>query len=139
MIDKKTKCWDWEGHIHNSGYGRLTNRRKTQYAHRFMWESFYGEIPKGLDVCHKCDNKKCVNPHHLFLGTRKDNMIDAKVKNRLQRGADRYNSVLNEDIVRQARIRKEAGEKIVDIAKHFGVGKTTLGKAIRAQTWSHIV
>lgn len=134
-----SKCWEWEGHVHNSGYGRLTNRRKTQYAHRFMWEAFYGEIPEGIDVCHRCDNKICVNPHHLFLGTRKDNMIDAKVKNRLQRGADRHNAVLTAEIVREARKRKAEGEKIVDIAKSLGVGKTTLGNAIRAKTWSHIV
>lgn len=133
-----SKCWEWEGHVHNSGYGRITHKGKTQYAHRFYWERINGPITEGLDVCHTCDNKLCVNPDHLFLGTRKDNMVDAMVKGRLQRGADRYNAVLNEEIVREARKRHQAGEKIVDIAKDLSIGKTTLGNAIKRKTWRHV-
>lgn len=133
-----SKCWEWEGHVHNSGYGRITHEGKTQYAHRFYWERINGPIPEGLDVCHTCDNKLCVNPDHLFLGTRKDNMVDAMVKGRLQRGIDRYNAVLNEDIVREARKRHQDGEKIVDIAKDLGIGKTTLGNAIKRKSWRHV-
>lgn len=132
-------CWEWYGRIEKNGYGRITNRRNTQWVHRFMWERFYGPIPKGLDVCHKCDNRKCVNPSHLFLGTRQDNMTDACVKNRMQRGEDRFNSVLNETIVREARQMHKNGMKITDIAKHFNIERTTIGNAIIRKSWRHVV
>ena len=132
------KCWEWGGHLHANGYGRITHSNKTQYAHRFYWERVNGPIPKGLDVCHTCDNRKCVNPSHLFLGTRKENMIDARIKGRLQRGEDRYNSVLTENMVREARWLHANGAKIVGIAKRFGVNKTTIGNAIKGKTWRHV-
>ena len=134
-----SSCWEWDGHTHANGYGRLTNRGKTQYVHRFMWQAFYGDIAPGLDVCHTCDNRTCVNPHHLFLGTRKDNMQDARVKNRLRRGEACYNAILTEDIVRYARSERGKGRKVKDIAAELGVGKTTIGNAIREKSWRHIV
>lgn len=138
MSEIDTECWEWQGHLHANGYGRLTNKRKTQYAHRFMYESFYGEIPEGMDVCHKCDNRKCVNPNHLFLGSRKDNMRDAMIKGRLQRGEERYNSVLNEEIVRKARKLRDEGLLVKEIANRFGVEVHTMGNAIRRKTWRHV-
>ncbi len=133
-----TPCWEWQGHLHDNGYGRLTNRRNTGYAHRFMWEAFNGPISDGFDVCHHCDNRKCVNPDHLFLGSRKDNMKDAQIKGRLQRGQDRHNSVLTPDIVRRARKLKGDGMKTKDIAARYGIKPQTMGKAINRHTWRHI-
>lgn len=133
------KCWEWQGSVQANGYGRITHRRRTQYAHRFIWEAFNGPIPAGMDVCHTCDNRRCVNPAHMFLGTRRDNMIDAKIKNRLQRGADRYNSVLTDEKVRHARKLRKDGQKVKDIAREMGVKPQTLAKAIRGKTWRHVV
>jgi HNH endonuclease len=82
FIDKSDNCWEWTASTTKQGYGHLTFRYRTLYAHRAMWECINGEIPDGLDVLHKCDNPPCVNPDHLFLGTHQDNMKDRDLKGR---------------------------------------------------------
>lgn len=79
---KKTKaCWNWIGKLNNSGYGSIKKGR-TSGAHRISYEIRNGPIPKGYYVLHKCDNRICVNPDHLWIGTQSDNMIDCQKKGR---------------------------------------------------------
>lgn len=74
-------CWIWIGGTSkNKNHRRPSTNNKLVY--RIIWELFYGQIPNNLNICHKCDNPLCVNPEHLFLGTQKDNMQDAKRKGR---------------------------------------------------------
>jgi hypothetical protein len=82
-------CWEWTGAKDQSGYGRLASRtpdgrRTTVMAHRVSWEIHHGPIPPGLNPCHRCDNRGCSNPDHLFLGTQKDNVHDAIAKGRIR-------------------------------------------------------
>lgn len=75
-------CWLWTGFEYGNGYGGVKRRPRVILAHRYAWELFVGEIPDSMNVLHRCDTPKCVNPQHLFLGTHLDNMRDCSLKKR---------------------------------------------------------
>lgn len=80
-VTYQSGCWNWKGGVMKNGYGQfMTTVHVKEYAHRVSYQIFYGDIPEGLIICHKCDNKKCVNPAHLYAGTRTDNLIDTYSK-----------------------------------------------------------
>lgn len=81
-LNKTDSCWLWVGGVNGRGYGNFHYNGTTVSAHRASWELFKGSIPEGLHVLHKCDVKNCVNPDHLFVGTRSDNMKDKVNKGR---------------------------------------------------------
>lgn len=75
-------CWEWTATTMNNGYGHFWYNKKLTLAHRVSYQFYIGQIPNGICVLHKCDNRKCVNPNHLFLGTYQDNATDRKNKGR---------------------------------------------------------
>lgn len=80
-------CWQWMDGLHMRGYGRMRIKGKRENAHRIAWLiANGGDIPKGLYVCHTCDNRACCNPAHLYLGTPKDNVDDMVTRGRIRRG-----------------------------------------------------
>ena len=81
-ITTSTGCMEWQGSTHYHGYGTCTFKGNQYYVHRLVWELFYGTIPKGIHILHKCDNPPCINPKHLFSGTHQTNMIDMVSKGR---------------------------------------------------------
>jgi hypothetical protein len=81
-VVKTETCWFWSGAYNSRGYGSFSYNQKRISAHKYSYQSFVGEIPDGMYVCHSCDNKKCVNPQHLWLGTPKDNTQDMIAKGR---------------------------------------------------------
>jgi len=83
IIKGPDDCWEWSARKNNKGYG-IFSPLKYRSAHRTSWFIKHGEIPKGMYVCHHCDNPSCVNPSHLFLGTAMDNFKDAVNKGRIK-------------------------------------------------------
>ena len=89
-VDKTESCWNWIGNKQKDGYGNIRLNDKKILSHRASWLIHNGDIPLEMHVLHKCDNPPCVNPEHLFLGTRKDNMQDMVKKGRHVKNLTRH-------------------------------------------------
>ncbi len=141
FIDKcgKDDCWEWLGGKLRDGYGEFRLNGKTERAHRLAYLLKYKKIPRGLCVCHHCDNAVCVNPDHLFLGTNRDNTQDAVKKGRMARGEDVGSSKLIEEDVKAIRqLYKEGIYSQRDLAGKFGVTHPMIGFIVRRERWAHV-
>jgi hypothetical protein len=127
VIDPATNCWNWTG-AKTSGYGYLTHQAHNYLAHRCAYETFVAPIPEGLLVRHSCDNRACINPAHLLLGTKADNTAD-----RIER-SPRGNKLTPAQVL-QIRASRQSRSQL---AIKFGVTLVTIGKIINRTTWVHI-
>ena len=116
-------CWLWVGPLFKSGYGVFGIRCVSVRAHRWAYEHFNGPLVPGLDVRHSCDTRSCVNPEHLLLGTRQQNMDDAVRRNRVARGFAKPNTIIAE-----ADIPKIIADPRPHscVASEYGVCRTTI-------------
>lgn len=134
-------CWEWSAGLFESGYGQfgITSKIKIS-AHKFSFQYYNGPILKGYIICHKCDNKKCCNPNHLFLGTCKDNSEDMVRKGRSIKGEKIHTSVLTKNDVIEILTTLYHGNKMSyrDFALKYGVERRQLKNILTRVTWKHI-
>lgn len=133
-------CWLWQGRPDRTGYGQMRVGGKKRQAHRLSWIIQYGPIPPGLWVLHQCDVPLCVNPNHLFLGTRQDNVDDMMKKGRGPnfRGSKNPRAKLDEKKVEALRHRYAAGGVTqAQLSRVYGVNQTKISEALRGVTWPH--
>jgi hypothetical protein len=148
VVDKDTGCWNWAGPTKGFGYGFLTTgsradgTRKTEYAHRYSFRMAKGEIPKGAWVLHVCDNPKCVNPDHLYLGDRKRNVSDMIERGRRasSKGELNNNSLLTEaDILMIRSERRTNHTSYRKLAKKYGIkSHKTIMQICKGELWGHV-
>ena len=130
-----TRCWEWTGAGKGNGYGAVSLDRRNTPAHRVSYELFCGEVPPGLDVCHSCDNRFCVNPDHLFVGTRQQNMTDMQTKGRGAGGSRKH---LRESHVQEIRRRLAAGHAPRKIAVQMDVNYGTVTAIKEGRSYGRI-
>jgi len=149
-------CWNWTGHLNEKGYAMMSAGRKISLrASRVVYLLKHGYFNEALYVCHKCDNPKCVNPDHLFLGTAKDNTHDMIQKNRMSRppvhygsthplvrnpqlsarGAKNGNSSIDDD--RALQIYESEGS-VRELSNRFGLSPSAIHSIKMKKTWRHI-
>jgi hypothetical protein len=141
-VHKTSYCWMWTGAKSSTGYGSIGSGRRRDpvlHAHRVSWAMYRGAIPKGMYVLHCCDNRLCVNPEHLFLGTHATNMKDMREKGRQSRGASRPLAKLTEKQVQEIRQRyNQGGCTQREMAIEYGMGQAEISDIITRKKWKHV-
>lgn len=127
-------CWLHPG-LTRKGYSRFYWNGKYERGHRVTYAYFRGEIPPGMLVCHTCDNRDCINPDHLFLGTNKMNMADCVSKGRIARGTKQGASKLTNGDVHFIRNELARGITCEELGERYCVADTTIGAIKHGKNW----
>ena len=156
VVDAITGCWNWTSTVNGGGYGTIglgTRSEGKDFAHRVSYRLHCGDIPDGMVVCHKCDNRRCVNPEHLFLGSQQDNLDDAKSKARIRVGENwatpaRLNGICKGEEHGQAKLTEVDVRRILQLhaigldntslARRFGVTRRQVRNIVNRKNWKHV-
>jgi hypothetical protein len=125
--EKTEACWNWTGSLDRYGYGKFRLDNQTFKAHRYSYQHYYGDFNESLHVLHHCDNPRCVNPHHLFLGTNRDNVADRTAKKRHGETSKRLTA--NEKAAILTAV--EQGQSLQSLAQHFQVHISTIRRVLK--------
>lgn len=149
-------CWEWQVSTQGKGYGQFWADGRHHQAHRWLFIQLNGPVPNDIDICHRCDNRGCVNPSHLFPETRADNMRDCASKGRnisqrdrsknhfignrtiQPRGEAQGNSKLKEEDVRAMRALSSQGIPAAEIGRRYGVNAGHARRIISGKAWAHV-
>lgn len=137
-INKSGACWHWTGTLDKDGYGTVKLRgRRVEKAHRLAYRLANGDVPDGMMVCHTCDNPKCCNPSHLFIGTAQNNKSDCVEKGRHVKGRGVYwKAKLSEDDVRAIRADTRTSYQVAD---QYHVSAVLIQQIRKRNVWKHLI
>lgn len=135
IVNEINGCWEWIAGIDQDGYGNFAYEGQRTSASRASWILNKGQIPKGMFVCHTCDNRLCVNPDHLFLGTPQDNVCDMVTKKRHTFGTKNWQSKLTPNIVREIRKKYNEGVTLKELQNSYGIQCWPI---VNNKTWKQV-
>jgi hypothetical protein len=131
-------CWNYDGYVKPDGYGSTWDAglKQSVNAHRRYYEAFRGRVPEGMHVLHKCDNRRCINPEHLFLGTADDNMRDMAQKGRSLSGERNKNCKLTQRQVDEIRGKYGMrGVTLQQLASEYGISAAHVHRIAKDKNW----
>lgn len=137
-IDRESGCWVWVGSCHPKGYGFFYAGGRQVYAHRYFYEFVYGRVPPGLELHHRCENKSCVNPHHLKPVTHAENIRQAALRWVFSGGRNGNSNLIESEVLEIKRALKR-GVPVSELAMSFNVSPRMVYKIATKENWKHVI